>query len=141
EAGALLLAAVAEPVEGHLQRHLDAGRAVVGIEHARQRGAAGLARGDGQQPLGQLDGRGVREAGQDHLFQAAGLAGAGPRDARPGWRGAMASSRSASSMAGACEKPARITCSRLRAWRAMASAMRGSAWPWRLVHQLLTPSR
>src|SRR3546814_6370885 len=30
-----LVAAVAEPVEGHLQRHLDAGRAVVGVEHLR----------------------------------------------------------------------------------------------------------
>src|SRR3546814_1181642 len=52
----------------------------------------------------------------------------------------MASRRSASSTAGGCEQPARITCSSVHACRAIAPAMRGSAWPNRLVHQLLTAS-
>ena len=89
-----VLAAVVEPVERHLQRDFHAGRAVVGVEHLRQRRAPGLARRDRQQALGQLDRRLVREAGEDHLFQRAAPA------------------------------------------RAIAAAMRGSAWPNRLVHQL-----
>jgi hypothetical protein len=76
-----LVAAVAEPVEGHLQRDLDPGRAVVGVEHLRQRRATGLARGDRQQALGQFDRRWVRATGKDHLLQRAGLARDGSGDA------------------------------------------------------------
>ena len=75
---------VAEPVERHLQRHLDPRRAVVGVEHLGQRRAAGLARGDGQQALGQLHRGRMRAAGQDHLFEAARLARDRPGDARLG---------------------------------------------------------
>src|SRR3546814_396191 len=79
-----LVAAVAEPVEGHLQRHLDAGRAVVGVEHLGQRVAPRLARGDGQQALGQFHRRGMRAAGEDHLLQRARLPCDRPGDARLG---------------------------------------------------------
>ena len=76
------LAAVAEPVERHLQRDLDARRAVVGVEHLGQRRAAGLPRRDLQQLLGELDRGRVREPGQDHLFEDPRLARDGRRDPR-----------------------------------------------------------
>ena len=44
--------------------------------------------------------------------------------ARPDWRGAAASRRSASSTAGAWEQPARITCSSVCAWAAIAALFR-----------------
>jgi hypothetical protein len=77
-------AAVAEPVERHLQRHLDAGRAVVGVEDLGQRCATGLARGQREQAFGQLHRGRMREAGQDHLLQRARLSRNGLGDARLG---------------------------------------------------------
>ncbi len=86
EFGAPFDAAVVEPVEGHLQRHFHARRAVVGVEHLGQRRAAAAfinfaARGEGQQAFGQFHRRCVRAAGQDHLFQRAGLPADGRGDA------------------------------------------------------------
>ena len=57
EAGALELTALCPPLEGHLQRHLDRGRAAVGVEHAAEPGGR-----DPHQPFGQLDRRLVGEA-------------------------------------------------------------------------------
>ena len=63
------LAAVVEPMEGHLQRDFHAGRAVVGIEHLGQWRASCLGGSERHQLLGQFHRRRMREAGQDHLFQ------------------------------------------------------------------------
>ncbi len=90
KAGAMQFATVAEVVEGHLQRHFHASRAVVGVEHLGQRRAVGLARGDLQQAFGQADGRLVAKAGQHHLLQrvrlgADGGGGCAVRHGRTGW--------------------------------------------------------
>ncbi|MNV47961.1 hypothetical protein D3C71_1398450 [compost metagenome] len=82
EARAVVFAAVAEIVEGHLQGHLHPGRAIVGVEHLGQRVASGLARGDRQQALGQQHRRFMAEPGQHHLLQLGGLPGDGRADAR-----------------------------------------------------------
>ncbi|MCY1417181.1 hypothetical protein D9M71_327080 [compost metagenome] len=73
------LAAVEPVVVAHLQRHLDAGGAVVGVEHPRQAG-----RGDLHQALGQLDHRLVAEAGEDHVLQLVDLVLDALVDARVG---------------------------------------------------------
>ena len=79
EALLVRLAAVTPVVEAHLQRHLDARGAVVGVEHALQPG-----RGEPYQPLGQLDHRLMAEAGQHHVLELVEL-GLDPRaDARIG---------------------------------------------------------
>ncbi len=84
ELAAPRFAAIVEPVEGHLQRDFDAGRAVVGIEHLGQRRAACLARRQRQQAFGEFDRRRVRAAGEDHVFQRARLPRDGFGDARLG---------------------------------------------------------
>ena len=75
---------VVEPVERHLQRHFHARRAVVGIEHLRQRRAAVLPRREREQAFGQLHRGRVRAAGQDHVLQFPRLACDGLGDARLG---------------------------------------------------------
>ncbi|MNS79373.1 hypothetical protein D3C72_1130260 [compost metagenome] len=84
EARAPGLSAVLEVLEGHLQCHFDAGRAIVGVEHLGQRRAAGLARREGQQAFSQGDRRFMAEAGQHHLLQLSGLGGDGTTNARLG---------------------------------------------------------
>src|SRR5690606_12293716 len=68
EALLLRLAAVDPVVMAHLQRHLDAGGTVVGVEHLVQ-----TVRGDLHQTLGQLDHRLMGAAGQHHVLQAVEL--------------------------------------------------------------------
>ena len=71
------LAAVDPVVMAHLQRHLDAGRTVVGVEHLVQPG-----RGDLHQALGQLHRRRMGEAGEHYVFQAVELLADALVDAR-----------------------------------------------------------
>ena len=78
------VAAVAEPVERHLQRDFDPGRTVVGIEHLGQRLAPGFARRDREQAFGQFHRGRMRTTGEDHLLQRARLARDGVGDARLG---------------------------------------------------------
>ncbi len=70
------VAAIAVPVEGHLQCDFHAGRTVVGIEDFGERRAIGLTRRKREQALGQFHRGRMREPGQDHLFQRMRL----PRD-------------------------------------------------------------
>ncbi|MCY1356155.1 hypothetical protein D9M69_425970 [compost metagenome] len=72
-------ALVAPEVVAHLQRHFDAGRAVVGIEHPVQ----ALGR-DLHQAFGQLDHRLVAESGEDHMLQLVHLVLDALVDARVG---------------------------------------------------------
>ncbi len=84
ELGAAHLAAVAEPMESHLQRDFHAGRTIVGIEHLGQWLATDLPGRDRQQTLGQLHRRGMRTTRQDDVLQRRGLSGDGRRDTRFG---------------------------------------------------------
>ena len=57
------------------------------------------------------------------------------RRRRDSGRAARAStSAAASRAAGSCVKPAKITCSSVRACSAMAAAISGWAWPWSVTH-------
>ncbi len=49
-------------------------------------------------------------------------------------RGSTRRNRAASSCAGSCVKPAKITCSSFRACSAIAAAIPGCAWPCRFTH-------
>ena len=79
EAFLLRLAAIQPVVVAHLQRHLDARRAVVGVKHLGQPG-----RGDLHQALGQFDHRLMGEAGQHHVLKAVQLLADACVDARVG---------------------------------------------------------
>ena len=81
EAGALRLAPLRPPLEGHLQRDLDRGRAAVGVEHARQ-----PRRRERDQPLGQLDRR-LRGRGRASSSGRRGRAGRGSPRRWPGGGG------------------------------------------------------
>ncbi|MNF51297.1 hypothetical protein D3C84_326150 [compost metagenome] len=79
EALLALVAAVAPVVEAHLQRHLDARGAVVGVEHPVE-----PRRGDRHQALGQLDHRLMAEAGEHHVLELVDLGLDAGADARIG---------------------------------------------------------
>ena len=70
EAGFLPMARVAPVVVAHLQSYLDRGGAVVGEEAAREPRWR-----HGDQAFGQLHGRLVGEAGQNHVLQLGELCG------------------------------------------------------------------
>jgi hypothetical protein len=63
----------------HLQRRLDAGRTIVGVETARER-----LRRQADKPLGQFDHRLVREAGHHHVLDLFQLVRDGGIDVRVG---------------------------------------------------------
>ncbi|KAF1068320.1 MAG: hypothetical protein GAK45_01398 [Pseudomonas citronellolis] len=73
------LPAVEPVVVAHLQRHFDAGRAAVGIEHPVQ-----ARRGHAHQTLGQLDHWRMTEAGENHVLQLVELVFQALVDARIG---------------------------------------------------------
>ncbi|MNZ24435.1 hypothetical protein D3C78_415830 [compost metagenome] len=68
EALFLRLTLVQPVVEAHFQRHFDAGRTVIGVEHPIQ-----AFRGDLHQALGQLDHRLMTETGEDHVLELVDL--------------------------------------------------------------------
>jgi hypothetical protein len=84
EAGALRLPGVLVGVEAHLERDLDRRAAVLAVEHAAQRGAPRLPRGERHQALGEPQAGLVGEAGVDHVFQLRRLRADGGSDVRMG---------------------------------------------------------